>query len=164
MHMYFDTSNLNAPYDGLPGLGAGSLGGSSLGSLGAPGALGEYPWKEKANETTTLQGLINQVLEQWDYCPIAVDGKLGGATCGAASLVRDSLGVSVPVPNACLAHQSEWVTPRHPPCAAATPTPTPTTTQPVVRAQVGGNGWGWLVGGALVAAAAVGFAIWKKQH
>lgn len=73
----------------------------------------EYPWKTYSDKTRDLQRQINTGLAAHDYCLISTDGKLGGATCGAASLLFDLGGTTmVSVPAACGQRQSEWKTPR----------------------------------------------------
>jgi hypothetical protein len=168
MHMYFDTSNLNAPYDVYPpniSLGAGTLATGPLGSLGKQG-LGEYPWREQSGETSELQRATNEVLTSHGYCPIDVDGKLGPRTCGAVNMAAALESQSVSMPAACNEHYAEWIAPSREPCGVrAQPPTTPTEpgTEELTRARVGGGG-NWLLYGSLVAAAAIGVAIVAKKR
>lgn len=43
----------------------------------------QYPWGAYSEDTKKLQEVTNVSLAAAGYCPIAVDGKLGPATCGA---------------------------------------------------------------------------------
>lgn len=70
---------------------------SGLGALGVPrtkrslrrsvSGLGsdatDYPWKAVSEKTRELQKATNESLAKAGLCPLTVDGKLGGATCGA---------------------------------------------------------------------------------
>lgn len=47
-----------------------------------------------------LQKKVNDALKKWDYCPIGVDGKLGGETCGALIWAASS-GEPIAVPAQC---------------------------------------------------------------
>jgi hypothetical protein len=166
MHMYFDTSNLNASYDVYPpnlSLGAGTLASGPLGSLGRSG-LGEYPWREASADTQELQSLTNEVLRQHGYCPIDVDGKMGPRTCGAINMALAVTGQQVPMPESCTEHATEWIAPSREPCGVQTPAPsTEPKTAELTRARVGGGG-NWLLYGSLVAAAAIGIAIVAKKR
>lgn len=171
-HRYYDVSDLNAPYDQIPmqGLGAGSISSGTLGSLGAEAT--EYPWKEYSKATASLQAEINAWLKDHGYCPIGTDGKLGPTTCGAAAFYRDQSGfggaknISGGVPGTC---QSSAFVPKTPPCAGAsspapaTPPATPVVATPATARITGGGDWMWIAIGGLVAAGAVGAAIYYKK-
>jgi len=43
----------------------------------------DYPWGKYSDKTKALQQATNVALQRTGYCPIAADGKLGPATCGA---------------------------------------------------------------------------------
>jgi hypothetical protein len=49
---------------------------------------------------TALQNQINAELKKYQYCPIGVDGKLGGETCGAA-IWAAGVGAALIVPSQC---------------------------------------------------------------
>jgi hypothetical protein len=131
MHMYFDTSNLNAPYDG-----------SALG-LGAARTAQDLPWKIKSAQTEELQLAVNRVLESNGYCRVAANGVLGPRTCGANELARSLLAEQTePLPDACYEHESEWIVPSRSPCPAFPP-----------RDEPRGYGRWFLIGGVVLAGA-----------
>lgn len=126
--------------------GLGSIGARSTRALKRPlrglGAddTADYPWKAVSEKTRALQQATNVSLAKAGLCPIAVDGKLGGATCGA----RNHLSVhsekyfgqemSFSNPSACADHASELKvpTPKSQGCGGSsggglTVTPSPTT-------------------------------------
>lgn len=74
-HNYDDVSNLNAPY-------------ISRAVQGISGGLGYYgpdhPWGTMSEATKTLQAELNTHLNKNGYQLLAVDGKMGPKTCGAA--------------------------------------------------------------------------------
>jgi hypothetical protein len=149
-HTYVDTSKLNAPYDLFPpmqGLGAGIFSGNPLGALG----LGQvYPWHQYSADTEELQELLNEALEEQGFCPLEVDGKLGAATCGAIRTVLEVTGqVDQRPPPACQA----FTEPGTPPCPGELVRPR--------RAAIGDSTW--LIGGGLVAAVAIGGAIYFRK-
>lgn len=159
------------------GYGGGVFDGniSGLGSIGArptPKALGEdadaMPWKTRADRTLELQSTINAYLLSMGMCPIGVDGKLGGATCGAAKYVLDQKGgsaaVSAEMPSACNAHQAEWSAPKKNTgqcgASAAPVSVTPASTLPSPALQSGMSSsskraLGFALGGALAIGAVV---------
>jgi len=166
-HMYYDVSNLNAPYDAVPlqGLGGGILTTGSLGSLGATPAADtpqdfNYPWMAYSADTKKLQSDVNVELKNRGYCTLTTDGKLGPATCGAVKQMIQEAGASdVSPPETC----KSFTAPRKPPCTVA-PTPTnPSDTPPVVTTSSSSDST-WLIVGGLVAAAAVGGALYFKKH
>jgi hypothetical protein len=169
---YWDTSDLNARWDQVPeaALGAGSIAGGSLGSLGAGDT--SYPWKEYSAATSQLQQEINAWLQAAGYCPIGQDGKLGPTTCGAAVFYRDESGyggaknISGGVPSTC---QTFSFTPMKPPCPGLTssapkPEPAVAPATPATASISSGGDWIWLAVGGLVAAGAVGAALYYKKR
>jgi hypothetical protein len=58
-------------------------GGVFDGNIAGLGATGSYPWGTYSADTLALQKSTNVALKDAAYCPIATDGKLGPATCGA---------------------------------------------------------------------------------
>jgi hypothetical protein len=150
VHSYTDVSKLNAPYAQFPplqGIGAGVLSGGPLGSLG----LGQtYPWHQYSDDTKELQELVNEALEEHGYCPIEEDGKLGGDTCGAIKLMLEITGQTDQSPPA--ACQS-FVTPKSGPCPGDLVGPR--------RGAISDTTW--LLGGGIVAAVAIGAAIFMKK-
>jgi len=76
-----------------------------------PDDSSKFPWRTKSDSTTQLQAMVNAYLLRYKMCPIAVDGKLGGGTCGAVKYVNDKEGEDA-IPTTCLQHQSEWVAPK----------------------------------------------------
>lgn len=110
--------------------GLGSLGAGRLGALSTPD--GEYPWGTKSDKTTVLQSMLNAYLLRYGMCPIAVDGKLGGATCGALKMVGDKEGQDISDgPPECFKRQSAWIIPKKNAgtgsCGAGVPGPSSTT-------------------------------------
>jgi len=89
----------------------------SLRGLGADDSA-TYPWKEKSAATETLQQQTNVSLAKAGMCPITVDGKLGGGTCGARNFLTANseklLGQEMLFsnPSACADHAAELVRPR----------------------------------------------------
>jgi hypothetical protein len=78
-----------------------------------------YPWKVYSDSTKALQTATNAYLKQAGMCPIAVDGKLGGATCGARNYLNvnsdqifgaDST-IVITNPSTCDQHASELIRP-----------------------------------------------------
>lgn len=121
--------------------GLGSIGSRStralkrpLRGLGADDA--DYPWKTVSEKTRQLQQATNESLVKAGLCPLTVDGKLGGATCGA----RNHLSVhsekyfgqamSFSNPSTCDAHGSELKvpTPKSQGCGGGGLTTLPVTT------------------------------------
>jgi len=149
-HTYLDTSNLNAPYNQMPPmheLGAGVLARGPLGSLGVTPS---YPWGQFSENTLELQELMNEALEEYGYCPLETDGKLGPATCGGVRRVLAESGqTDQSPPPAC----QSFTEPAAPPCPGE-----------MIRPRMAGLGDSvWLVGGGLVAAVAIGAAIYLKK-
>lgn len=162
-HFYYDVSDLNARWDQVPlqGVGAGILSAGPTGSLGATATPAAMPWKEYSAETARVQGLLNPKLKNEGYCPVDVDGKLGPSTCGALNEVWPEM-----VPSTC----ASFTAPKKGPCTAAAPAPSPSPTpspspspspSPLPSSVSGDNMW--LIGGAVAAAAAVGFAFFMKK-
>lgn len=166
-HLYYDVSDLNARWDQVPlqGVGDGSLGGVSVLGVGQdPAVAADYPWKEYSDATKALQVFTNAALKDHGYCPISEDGELGPRTCGARKTLQECCIPGMAWPGTC----QEFTAPRREPCGPVgpvgpPPTPVPTTDiAPVTRAGAGG-GTMWIVGGGLVAAAAIGAAIYMKK-
>lgn len=159
------------------GYGGGVFDGniSGLGSIGqrtAPRkAIGadddDMPWRVKTNTTIELQSTVNALLLGMGMCPIEVDGKLGGATCGAAKYVLQQKGgsaaISEEMPTACNTHQAEWVAPRKNTgnCGGGVPAPSPNTSSlpsPVLQSGMSSSSkraLGFALGGALAIGAVV---------
>ncbi len=57
-------------------------------------------WTPSKQEVMNLQNDINVVLKKYNYCPIGVDGSLGGETCGAAIWAKGA-GGAVVIPAQC---------------------------------------------------------------
>ncbi len=159
MHIYTDVSDLNAQWDQVPlqGLGAGVLSTGPIGSLGA--VASNYPWKEYSADTKTLQELTNQALKAHGYCPINVDGKLGGATCGAVKTMLEITGQTDQSPPATC---QSFTAPTKGPCPGAAPPPPvgpgPATTKLTMTG--GDKGTTWLIVGGVVAVGAIGAALY----
>jgi hypothetical protein len=72
---------------------------------------------EQSADTLKLQGETNDLLKTAGYCPIPSTGFLDGNLCGARNLLalrsKDLFGkqISVPNPDECLGHESEWTNP-----------------------------------------------------
>lgn len=154
-HMYYDVSNLNAPYDEVV-VAAGSL--SSVPGLGSLGATSPFQWKEYSEATKQAQQMYNEWAKSAGYCPITVDGVLGPATCGAIREFSKTVGGGAPP--AC----QSFTNPSKQPCGGGYAAPPKPDTEPQeVRTYGGGGGNAWLIGGALIAAGAIGFAVWKRK-
>lgn len=112
--------------------GLGSLAAAprrSLGSLASLFGGDGMEWKVKSDATVAAQSTLNAHLLGMGMCPIAVDGKLGGATCGAAQYVNDNKGAGTfAAPSACADHKSEWVSPKKNTGGCGGGTPAPITT------------------------------------
>ena len=67
------------------------IGRRSVRGLGDNNAA-DIPWGQKSDYTVSLQSTINAYLLGQGMCPIAVDGKLGPGTCGAARYVLNAQG------------------------------------------------------------------------
>jgi hypothetical protein len=76
-----DVSNLNAPYGNtaVQGLGRYRRGAGALGYYGP-----DHPWLTVSEPTKVLQTELNTRLSASGYQLLAVDGKMGPKTCGAA--------------------------------------------------------------------------------
>lgn len=94
------------------GYGGGVFDGNLAGapSLGKARTLGDatsdatdYPWGAYSSKTAALQTATNVSLKAAGYCPLAVDGKLGPATCGARNrlTVDDTSGAIYNNPSTC---------------------------------------------------------------
>lgn len=135
-------------------------------------AGGQYPWHAYSDATLALQKSTNDALTAAGYCPILTDGKLGGDTCGARKMLKDSGAVpGMSWPSSC----QTFTTPSKPPCkatsssysppAAALPLPA-TVPAPVMQSSMlGGSSWktAALIAGGVVAAGLVFYMVRKKQ-
>jgi hypothetical protein len=94
------------------GYGGGVFDGNLAGapSLGKARTLGDatsdaadYPWRAYSAKTAALQTATNVALKAAGYCPVAVDGKLGPATCGARNrlTIDDTSGAIYSNPSTC---------------------------------------------------------------
>lgn len=70
----------------------------------------DYPWGAYSAKTKALQDATNAALAAKGYCPIAADGKLGPATCGARNrlTIDDTTGAFYNNPSTC----ASYTTPR----------------------------------------------------
>jgi len=101
-------------------------------------------------------------LQEEGYCPISVDGVLGPATCGAARLVIQELGMDASPPSTC----ESFTTPQRQPCGGGGGGTAPVpdfTTQATLQPRSGGSGTNYLLIGGIIAAAAIGGAIVLKK-
>jgi len=125
----------------------------------------DYPWKEKSAATATLQEQTNISLVKAGMCPITVDGKLGGATCGARNFLtaNNSEGMLFKNPSACDAHAGDLVRPKSKAsgCGGGTLTTTPAaSTLPATTFESGMSSGtkrtlGFAIGGILALGAVV---------
>lgn len=106
-------------FDGdISGLGSIGARGQRRGVRGLGDAAADYPWRAYSDKTKALQASTNESLKKAGMCPIAVDGKLGGGTCGARNYLtvnsQQIFGqeMSFANPPACDAHGSELVRPK----------------------------------------------------
>ncbi len=91
---------------GAPSLGrARTLGDASTDT-------GDYPWMAYSAKTAALQTATNASLAAAGYCPLAVDGKLGPATCGARNrlTVDDKTGAVWSNPSTCQSYSTPKLT------------------------------------------------------
>jgi hypothetical protein len=83
---------------GTPPLGKRAQ--TSMGALGdAASDAVDYPWGAYSAKTAALQAATNVELKAAGYCPIAVDGKLGAATCGARDRLNIDAGTGTTIEN-----------------------------------------------------------------
>jgi hypothetical protein len=83
---------------GAPALGKRAK--TSMGTLGdAASDAVDYPWDTYSAKTAALQTATNTELKAAGYCPIAVDGKLGPATCGARDRLNIDAGTGTEIDN-----------------------------------------------------------------
>ncbi len=129
----------------------------------------DYPWKEKSAKTAELQTATNASLAKAGMCPITVDGKLGGSTCGARNFLTANsqklLGQEMLFanPSACDAHSGELVRPKSKAsgCGGGTLTTTPAaSTLPATTFESGMSSGtkrmlGFAIGGVLALGAVV---------
>jgi hypothetical protein len=165
-HKYYDVSDLNARWDQIPlqGLGsshgpkqlaAGVLSSGVMGSLSAMGATQQeqemFPWGEYSEHTRNIQVALNVYMDELGYRDIAVDGVLGPETCAAMKAVSPGDVVGTCKSYGTLQKKD----------VAYAPPPTTDVTPAVVEAGMGDTAW--IIIGGLVAAGAVGAAVWYKK-
>jgi|SRR5690606_25635358 peptidoglycan hydrolase-like protein with peptidoglycan-binding domain len=145
-HEYYDTSNLNAPYDLVPLQGVGQ-------SADDP----KYPWKQASQSTLVLQQDLNEWLTFRKGCLIKEDGILGPATCGAVK-AYGQFSIST-----CDNHPNESTAPKIPCPASSSSSATVLPEQTIVGGSSGVPGW--LIGVGL-GAIAIGAALYlgKKKR
>lgn len=137
-HQYVDVSNLNAIWDDVPlqGLGSGVLSSpSGIGVLGIGVTSGDV--------TTAAQTQYNTWAKGAGYCPITVDGKMGPVTCGALKTYVEQTGKGT-IPSTCTSFTAPKV------CAPSTP----------LKAGFSGGDSTWIIVGGVVAASAIGAALY----
>lgn len=126
----------------------------------------DYPWRVKSDKTAALQTATNVSLKKAGMCPITVDGKLGGATCGARNYLtvnsQQIFGqeMSFANPSACDAHSGELVRPKSSAsgCGAGGAAPALPGEPPIVEAGMSSStkrALGFAVGGILAIGAVV---------
>jgi hypothetical protein len=162
---------------GLGSIGARKVGARkkwarSVRGLGDDSA--DYPWRTYSDKTKALQQATNASLAKAGMCPLAVDGKLGGATCGARNYLtvnsQQIFGqeMSFANPSACDAHSGELVRPKSSAggCGGGgviTPAPS-TLPQPALEAGMSSStkrALGFALGGVLAIGAVV---MMRKKH
>ena len=87
---------------GAPALGAAP----TLADHGLGDDASDYPWGVYSDKTKALQQATNTELAKAGYCPLAVDGKLGPATCGARNrlTIEDTTGAFYNNPSTCTSY------------------------------------------------------------
>lgn len=159
---------------GLGALGAagkkvGRRGGWSLrGIRGLGDDNADYPYRVKSDKTTALQIATNASLVKAGLCPITVDGKLGGGTCGARNHLsvhsQEYFGqqMSFGNPSTCDGHENELKIPgkKSSGCGAggSAPNQTPSASPMVVEAGMSSSTkrvLGFALGGVLAIGAVV---------
>lgn len=145
---------------GPQGYGGGIFDGS-LGETESGTRSADVPWGEYDKDTEILQNQINALLQRYGFCPIAVDGELGPATCGAIKALREK-GEIIVAPATCQSTKA----PSREPCGVARKAPAPTTTEPPPprRAGVGSGGGMLLLGGFVLAMGAGAFILTKRRR
>jgi hypothetical protein len=120
-------------------------------------------------EIKALQTKINSLLSKYEYCPIAVDGILGGQTCGAAAWAA-GIDSTISVPGACSNIAMTFRlsdcpsgTPPPEPKPAPLPAPPPDDTVYLPPSEPGVSA-AWIVGGLAVALlAGTAYAMSRKK-
>jgi len=177
-HLYFDVSDLNAPYDSIPlrgveGLAAGSLSGNSL--VRGRRSLGDWVSDKNCKHSGDYNACDNQQFAAAQQDCYAVDdyAKLGFANfddCvqrSYTSKLRYACEQYCPGPTAA---GTKKKTSGGPPPVTTTKCPEGQFADasgkcvpiPPRRSAMGG-GKAWIIGGAVVAAVAVGGAVWYKM-
>jgi hypothetical protein len=111
------TADINDPSDALPATVSNAINPA------------DYPWMTFSVATQSAQVDMNASLQASGYCPIATDGILGPATCGAANYL------SLPMPT-CSGQASTPPSSSDNGCAApAAPKPAPAAPRPAVPGQ-----------------------------
>jgi len=147
-----------------PGGYGGGVFDGNISGLGSEAT--DYPWKAYSAKTVELQQTTNQALRQAGYCPIAEDGKLGPATCGArAQLSLDYAGRTLfALPSTCPGDGTPYTWPKKvgagcPGTSQPTvsiPTTSPTTTASMSMPMSSSTKKALaIMGGALITAVAV---------
>jgi hypothetical protein len=160
-------SGLGSLGNGLPRR-ASRRGWSVRGIHGLGDDSADYPWKVKSDKTSALQTATNVALLKAGLCPITVDGKLGGATCGARNHLtvhsQELLGqeMSFANPSTCDGHEGELKIPgkKSSGCGAGgSPiTPAPSASPMVIEAGMSSSTkrvLGFALGGVLAIGAVV---------
>ncbi len=132
----------------------------------------DYPWRTYSDKTKALQQATNVSLAKAGMCPVAVDGKLGGGTCGARNYLtvnsQQIFGqeMSFANPSACDAHSGDLVRPKSAAggCGGGSITPAPSTLpQPAIEAGMSSStkrALGFALGGVL----AIGAVVMLRKH
>lgn len=126
----------------------------------------DYPWRAVSEKTRALQTATNISLAKAGMCPIAVDGKLGGGTCGARNYLtvnsQQLFGqeMSFANPSTCDEHTGELVRPKTKAsgCGASTSVSPSSLTPPVLEMGMSPSTkrvLGFAVGGILAIGAVV---------
>jgi hypothetical protein len=137
------------------------------GGEGAPAAA-FYPWGVHSADTEQLQRDLNTILKPNDRCPLAVDGKLGPGTCGAAKWADANFGGVVttpPPPFTCKSFTEPGRCPSgETPVVVAPPLPAPPPPLAPRPPQKSSKASMWAIGGLLAAVAVGGaYALSRKK-
>lgn len=152
---------------GLGSIGARRVGKGRRSMRGLGDDATDYPWRTYSDKTKALQQATNVSLAKAGMCPIAVDGKLGGGTCGARNYLtvnsQQIFGqeMSFANPSVCDAHSGDLVRPKSAAggCGGGSITPSPVTLpQPAIEAGMSSStkrALGFALGGMLAIGAVV---------
>jgi len=132
----------------------------SGGTVGSGDAT-DFPWGSYSAKTKELQSVTNDALNRYGYNTISNDGKLGPGTCGAVRKTLALMNIQRSAPSTCRSF-TEPTKKSAGGGGTAPKLPGDLVTPPTIGAGMSGDTM-WLVGGGLVAAVAVGAALYMRK-